>query len=150
MRSDSSAPSRPAPDTAGAPDLMFYDGACGLCHRLVRFVLNRDPTGRFRYAPLGGATFDRLMPSGARDALPDSVVVRTADGRILVRSAAIIQIGKRLGGPWRTLVEAVGLLPHWLLDAGYDAIARIRSRLFARPEGACPLVPPELRGRFFP
>jgi predicted DCC family thiol-disulfide oxidoreductase YuxK len=151
MPSDSRAPPRTAPDTvADAPDLVFYDGACGLCHRLVRFVLNRDPTGRFRYAPLGGTTFERLVPPGARDPLPDSVVVRTADGRMLVRSAAIIQIGERLGDPWRTLVAVVGLLPHWLLDAGYDAIARIRSRLFDRPEGVCPIIPPELTSRFLP
>ena len=39
-----------------APETIFYDGGCGLCHRFVRFVIKRDPDGTlFRYAPLEGA-----------------------------------------------------------------------------------------------
>ena len=26
-----------------APERIFYDGSCGLCHRGVRFVVARDP-----------------------------------------------------------------------------------------------------------
>ncbi|HZH02738.1 MAG TPA: DCC1-like thiol-disulfide oxidoreductase family protein [Myxococcaceae bacterium] len=40
---------------ASDSDILFYDGGCGLCHRAVRFVLARDPAGRFRFAPLGGS-----------------------------------------------------------------------------------------------
>jgi predicted DCC family thiol-disulfide oxidoreductase YuxK len=40
------------------------------------------------------------------------------------------------------------LLPRWLLDIGYDGVARIRKHLFAPPPGACPILPAELRGRF--
>jgi len=132
-------------------DLVFYDGSCGLCHRLVSFVLARDPDGsRFRYAPLGGPTFVHSFVAGERERLPDSIVVRTADGRTLVRSAAVIQLGERLGGGWRALARAASLFPHWLLDLAYDGIARIRRALFVRPEMTCPIVPQELRGRFLP
>ena len=134
-----------------ATDLLFYDGGCGLCHRLVSFVIARDRDGtRFRYAPLGGSTFGSLLTAAQRKGLPDSVVVRTADGRTLVRSDAAIHIGERLGGVWRLLARATSLLPRWLLDPGYDVIARVRGRLFAKPDGACPLLPPELRQRFLP
>lgn len=133
------------------PDLMFYDGACGLCHRSVKFVLARDLEGtRFRYAPLQGSTFQAAYDATRRGELPDSVIVRTADGRTLVRSRAALHICERLGGGWRMLARVVGLLPTWLLDWGYDGIARVRGRLFARPEGSCPMLPPELRGRFLP
>lgn len=134
-----------------ATDLLFYDGGCGLCHRLVSFVIAHDREGsRFRYAPLGGSTFDATLTPAQRQGLPDSVVVRTADGRILVRSDAAIHIGERLGGLWGLLARTASLLPRWLLDPGYDAIARVRGRLFAKPNGACPLLPPELRPRFLP
>jgi predicted DCC family thiol-disulfide oxidoreductase YuxK len=134
-----------------ATDLLFYDGGCGLCHRLVSFVIARDREGsRFRYAPLGGATFESMLDPQQRAGLPDSVVVRTADGRTLVRSDAAIHIGEQLGGVWRVLARAASLLPRWLLDPGYDAVARVRGRLFAKPDGACPLLPPELRQRFLP
>lgn len=142
----------PAPAvTDRTTDVLFYDGNCGLCHGLVKFVVARDREGAlFRYAPLAGPTFEAVIPVAARGGLPDSVVVRTADARTLVRSAAVIHIGERLGGPWRRLARVASVLPRWLLDLGYDAVARVRTRLFARPEGSCPLLPAELRQRFLP
>jgi predicted DCC family thiol-disulfide oxidoreductase YuxK len=136
----------PAP---AALDTIFYDGTCGLCHRTVLFALRHDPDGsRFRYAPIGGPTFLAAIAAPDRAGLPDSVVVRTADGRTLVRSAAVRHIGERLGNRWSTLAVIAGLMPRWLLDLGYDGVARIRKRLFAPPPGACPILPPELRERF--
>jgi predicted DCC family thiol-disulfide oxidoreductase YuxK len=38
--------------------------------------------------------------------------------------------------------------PRRLRDIGYNAIARSRYRLFARPKEACPMLPPDLRSRF--
>lgn len=133
------------------PDLLFYDGGCGLCHRSVKFVLARDLEGtRFRYAPLQGSTFRDSYDAARRADLPDSVVVRTADGRTLVRSQAALHIAERLGGGWRVLARIGGLFPAWLLDLGYDLVARVRLRLFTRPAEACPMLPPELRQRFLP
>ena len=43
--------SEPAGAAGDAP-LILYDGVCGLCNRLNRFVLERDPAGRFRFAAL--------------------------------------------------------------------------------------------------
>ncbi len=132
-------------------EVLFYDGTCGLCHGLVKFVLARDRDGSlFRYAPLQGPTFEAAIPPAARGGFPDSVVLRTEDGRTLVRSAAVIHIGERLGGRWRALARVASVLPRWLLDLGYDAVARVRRHLFARPEGSCPLLPPELGSRFLP
>lgn len=132
-------------------DLLFYDGTCGLCHRTVSVVLARDREGtRFRYAPLAGATFAETFPPAERARLPDSLVLRTADGRVLTRADAALRIAERLGGGWATVAAVLGLFPRWLLDLGYDGIARVRRRVFAAPRGTCPLVPPGLRGRFLP
>mgnify|MGYP001377201442 CR=1 FL=1 len=130
-------------------DLLFYDGGCGLCHRTVSFTVARDREGtRFRYAPLGGSTFRESFGAPLRTALPDSIVLRTADGRTLVRSAAVLHIGERLGGGWGWLARAAALLPRWLLDWGYDGVARVRGRLFHPPTDSCPQLPPDLRSRF--
>ncbi len=32
--------------------ILLYDGVCGLCNRLVQFILRRDPSGMFRFASL--------------------------------------------------------------------------------------------------
>jgi predicted DCC family thiol-disulfide oxidoreductase YuxK len=148
MRETSEPPAATTPQQVGGLDLLFYDGTCGLCHRWVQFVLRRDPAGSmFRYAPIGGPAWNAaILP--LREALPDSLVLRTADGRTLVRSEAVLHIGERLGGGWRSLARVAGLLPRWLLDLGYDGLARVRKRLFNAPVGSCPMVPAELRGRF--
>ena len=132
---------------AGTIDDVFYDGSCGLCHRATRFLIAEDPEGTaFRYAPLGGDAFRALV--GDRDDLPDSIVVRTAGGTLLVRSDAALHLGRRLGGFWRALATLAGLVPRSLLDRPYDFVAGIRYRLFARPKEACPMLPPDLRKRF--
>jgi predicted DCC family thiol-disulfide oxidoreductase YuxK len=133
----------------GPAEILFYDGGCGLCHHFVRFVIRADREGRrFRFAPLGGATFASLVPEAERAALPDSVVVRRADGRLLTRSAAAVHVMRRLGGVWRLLGAALVLVPRPLRDLGYDLVAGARGRVFTKPAEACPVTPPTLRARF--
>jgi len=129
--------------------MVFYDGACGLCHRTVRFAIARDRDGsRFRFSALGSEAFRRLVPEGRRADLPDSIVVLTPDGTLLMRSAAVIHILERIGGPWRLQGKLLALVPRGIRDLGYDGVARVRHRLFRRPADACPVTPPELRARF--
>ncbi len=129
--------------------MVFYDGACGLCHRTVRFAIARDSDGRrFRFAALGGEAFRRLVPEALRADLPDSIAVLTPGGALLMRSAAVIHILERIGGPWRLTGRLLTLVPGRIRDLGYDGVARVRHRLFRRPADACPVTPPELRARF--
>ena len=106
---------------------------------------------RLRFAPLQSEHFTRHVasrPDVDVDALPDSIVLRLEDGRLLTRSAAALEIAARLGGAWRVLARLPGALPSAWLDAAYDAIARVRKRIFAAPKDACPILPPDLRTRF--
>jgi predicted DCC family thiol-disulfide oxidoreductase YuxK len=138
------------PTTAGsARDLVFFDGDCGFCHRTVVHLVEADPEGAlFAFAPIGGETFRALVPADVRGTLPDSIIVRTTDGRILLQSAGVLHIAHRLGGRRAGFARVLGFLPGPLRDAAYGAFARIRHHLLARPVDACPLVPPEQRERF--
>ncbi len=134
-----------------APLELYYDGECGLCHRAVRMTLAEDPTGvTFRYAPLQGPTFAARVEASTRKGLPDSLVVRAPDGRLLLRSDAVGHILQALGGAWRVLGHLLLLLPRWLRDGAYGAIASLRKRIFRKPAGSCPVLPPHLRSRFDP
>src|SRR4029453_979242 len=45
-----------ARDNAADHPVVFFDGACGMCNRLVRWVMARDLATSLRFAPLQGET----------------------------------------------------------------------------------------------
>lgn len=48
---------------------------------------------------------------------------------------------------WRALAMASRVIPMRELDAAYDLVARVRLRIFAPPDSACPIVGKDLRSR---
>jgi predicted DCC family thiol-disulfide oxidoreductase YuxK len=138
-----------APRFPRAVETVLYDGHCGLCHRFVRFLLAEDRMGAaFRFAPLDGARAAELSSAEERAKLPDSMAIVAFDGRVLTRSHAARHALSRLGGAWRIAAIASSIVPTFVLDRAYDLVARLRHKLFARPDEACPLIPAHLRRRF--
>ena len=45
-----------------ADPVLFFDGECGLCQRLVRGLLKLDQRGGLRLAPLQGPTAQDWLP----------------------------------------------------------------------------------------
>jgi predicted DCC family thiol-disulfide oxidoreductase YuxK len=142
--------SEAASATAGAP-IILYDGVCGLCNRLNRFVLARDPAGRFRFAALQSALAAEVLTRHGRDPRDlDTLYLVLAPGRpeerLLRKSDAALWILCELGGAWR-LTGALRVVPRAIRDFGYDLVARTRYRLFGRYE-TCPVPDPSHRARF--
>ena len=132
--------------------LVFYDGVCGLCNRLVRFLLRRDRRGTLRFAPLQGEIARRTLVAAGRDPADlDSVVVIAGWGsarqRVFVRSRAVLHAASRLGAPWNVAAWIAGRVPTGIADRVYAFVARRRYRVFGKYD-ACPLPPPEWRQRF--
>lgn len=115
-----------------------------MCQGTVRFAARRDVQRRFRFAPLGGPTFLRTLPAEVRTGLPDSLVVITAGGRVLLRSEAVLHVLTQLGAPWPALAAGLAWVPVPVRDAVYRLVARLRRR-----QRACALAAPE-DGRFEP
>ncbi len=131
-----------------SPETIYYDGHCGLCHRVVRFVLAEDGAAHFRFAPLQGSSFAHAVPAALRATLPDSFVLVDESGRLRVKGDAVIHMLRCLGGLWGVLGLMLQALPRPLLDLAYTGVGRIRHRLFGRPARTCPLVPETLLPRF--
>ena len=91
-----------------------------------------------------------MLPTAQLEGLPDSVVVLTPDGHVLARSKAVQRTLERLGGAWTVPLAISRVVPRAVIDACYDAIARMRRRIFKKPPAACPNVSPEWRSRFLP
>ena len=127
--------------SASEADVILFDGVCGVCNRFNRLVIDRDPGGRFAFAPLQGELARELLAPHGRT--PDElntlfVLVREGGGeRLLERSDASLHVLARLAGPLRWL-GCLRVLPRGLRDFGYNLFARHRYRLLGRSE-ACPL-----------
>jgi predicted DCC family thiol-disulfide oxidoreductase YuxK len=135
-----------------ASTVVFYDGVCGLCNRLVRFLIRRDRHARLRFAPLQGRLAHTVLPAHGRDPSDlDTIYVLANYGhaplRLLSRSDAVLYALAELGPLWRAAAAIGRLVPRWAGDAVYDAVARRRYRTFGKLD-VCPLPPPERRGRF--
>jgi len=141
----------PSAPRGGDAERIFYDGDCGVCHWAVGFVARHDRTDEaFRFAPLWGETFHDQVPPEVARSLPDSLVVRTRSGSLLLRSDAVVHILRRLGLGWRIQGALLALVPKAVRDWAYDRFAERRRNLAKKPDGSCPLMPPELRQRFDP
>lgn len=134
-----------------AHHLLLFDGVCGLCDRLVQFVLRHDRVDRFRFAALQSPLAGNLLRGYDRDATDLDTVYVIADygepaAKLLSKGRAVLFVLAQLGGLWR-LASVLRVLPRPLLDFGYDQIARRRYRWFGRYD-ACPVPTPATRAKF--
>jgi predicted DCC family thiol-disulfide oxidoreductase YuxK len=131
--------------------LLLYDGTCGLCARSVQFVLAHERApGTLRFAPLDGATGRAIRAAHPELDGVDSLIwvdPTESSARVLVRSTAVLEVARYLGGIWRVLGAVGRLVPRALRDATYDLVARHRQQIAGRAD-ACLLPSVEQRGRF--
>jgi predicted DCC family thiol-disulfide oxidoreductase YuxK len=128
--------------------LVLYDGTCGLCHGAVRWLIAGDGERRLLFAPLQGATAQDLRQRHPE--IPDGLqtVVFLEDGRVFLRSEAVLHAARHLTSRRRWL-GALRWIPGFLLDPAYRLVAAVRYRLFGRAD-LCRLPSPEERARFLP
>jgi predicted DCC family thiol-disulfide oxidoreductase YuxK len=131
--------------------IVLYDGVCGLCNRLVQFLLKHDRRDRLRYASLqSDFAADILTRNGANPHDLDTVYVVVNHGqkseRLLARSDAILTLGSELGGIWSVAV-AGKILPRAIRDTLYKLVARNRYRVFGKHE-SCMMPEGRYRWKF--
>jgi predicted DCC family thiol-disulfide oxidoreductase YuxK len=144
------SPAQVPPLTEGA-HLVLYDGVCGLCSRLLQFLLEHDRRAVFSFASLQSGVGRELVErfGGDPNELASFRVLadyRTNRAQMFSRSRAALFVAGQLGWPWKAAVFA-RVLPAGFLDHAYNLVARNRYRLFGRFE-QCLIPRPEFRGRF--
>ena len=137
--------------------IVLYDGVCGLCNRMVQFVLKRDRGDTFRFASLQSSLAKGILARHGRDAADlDTVYVvvnrevsnpEHSAEQLLARSDAVLFILRRLGGFWDAVAGLLRLIPRPIRDWGYRIVARIRYRVFGKYD-TCPIPSAETRARF--
>ncbi|MDH3210929.1 MAG: thiol-disulfide oxidoreductase DCC family protein [Myxococcales bacterium] len=125
---------------SGAPQslpsrIVLFDGVCVFCDRFVRWLIDRDPAARLRFAPLQGETAAALRRAHPEipDAVATLVYVDASDGsvRVFLRSEAALRVLAEIEGPWRRLA-CLSRLPRGCTDLAYRLFARVRYRVFGR------------------
>src|SRR6476659_9445425 len=121
------SPAQP-PSPAQGAHLVLYDGVCGLCSRLLQFLLRHDHRAVFNFASLQSATGKAMVArwGGNPDELTSFYVLanyRTGDARMLSRSSAALFVAGELGWPWKR-AALMRVLPRAILDRVYDGVAQ--------------------------
>ncbi len=134
-------------ETVAAKSLVLFDGVCNLCNSAVNFVIDRDPCGRFEFAPLQSAAATELLTQNGNAHLAElKTVVLVEDSRCYARSTAALRIARHLRGlGWLSYAGIV--IPATIRDAVYDWIATHRYQWFGKLE-ACRMPTPEIAARF--
>jgi predicted DCC family thiol-disulfide oxidoreductase YuxK len=130
-----------------ANPILLYDGVCGLCNRLVQFVLKRDASGIFRFAALQSNYAAKILQVHHLDP-QDLNTVYVVDGEQLFTSSdAVIFVLRRLGGLWKVMASALRIFPRSLRDWGYKLVASNRYLVFGKYQ-TCPLPQKKYENRF--
>lgn len=131
--------------------LILYDGVCGLCNRLNQFVLARDKHNKFHFASLQSQLSREILTAYGRrpedlDTLYVIVDYKQESEGLLSKARAALFILVEIGGVWR-LAWVLNVLPSFILNVGYDFLARLRYRVFGKYE-TCLMPQPEYKKRF--
>jgi predicted DCC family thiol-disulfide oxidoreductase YuxK len=142
---------QPPPGPQGL-HLVLYDGACGLCGRLLQFLLQHDDRGVFSFAAFQGHVGQSLVErsGGNPGELTSFYVVahyQTAASRVFTRSDAALFVAGVLGWPWKA-AQLMRFVPRGIRDRAYDVVARSRYRVVGRYD-RCLVPRPDFRNRFF-
>jgi predicted DCC family thiol-disulfide oxidoreductase YuxK len=132
--------------------ILLYDGVCGLCNRLVQFVLRRDRRGVLRFAALQSKIAAQILTRHGADPQDlDTVYVvinhQEPTEKLLARSDAVLFVLNQLGGFWKLFALISHTLPRAPRDVCYRLVAPYRYRVFGRYD-SCLLPSPETRSRF--
>ncbi|MEM8868312.1 MAG: DCC1-like thiol-disulfide oxidoreductase family protein [Verrucomicrobiota bacterium] len=133
--------------------ILFYDGECGLCTNSVKFLMGADRARLIHYAPLQGETAREYLPASLREADDLRTVVYqhcdpSGNPVQLLRSGAIAQALRDIGGFWRILGSLLICIPKPIRESGYRFVAKHRLKFF--PNGACALPTDERKARLLP
>jgi predicted DCC family thiol-disulfide oxidoreductase YuxK len=131
--------------------VVLYDGVCGFCNGVVRFLVPRDRERRMWFAPLQSPlAAEVLARHGRTPSSDDTMYLVTGPGRpeerLAWKTEAALTLFATLGFPWR-LLTWLRILPRSVRDRGYDAVARVRYRLWGKHD-RCVVPRPEWRARF--
>lgn len=116
--------------TSIEPDIVIYDGDCGICNATREWAQARDRAGRLKFIPFQTANLGALSPGMTDEMASRMAWVITPDGYRVGGARAIFTVLARLPGVWRVAGTVGAFLPISLIcEPFYRIVARNRSRI---------------------
>ncbi|WP_339169003.1 thiol-disulfide oxidoreductase DCC family protein [Paenibacillus sp. FSL R5-0341] len=126
--------------------IVLVDGVCHFCQGLTKWIIKRDPEGKYHFASLQSDVAKELLEKGnlSTDSMDTFVLIE--NGSYYTRSTAALRLAKGLRFPYPLLYVFI-IIPKFIRNAVYNWVARNRYRWFGNDE-ACMLPTPEIKDRF--
>ena len=105
--------------------VIIYDGECNLCLNVVRFIRRHTTDGAFIFVPQQSPDGQSLIRKFLVPDRDTSSVIYITGGKYLLRSAAVLNIFRDMGGLWKLLYLFI-IFPPFIRDAVYRLVARLR------------------------
>ena len=128
--------------------IILFDGVCNLCNTMVNFVIEHDSKDTFRFVALQSETGEAILKKiGLFDKNLDSIILYEPGLAYFYKATAALEIAKSMGGIYSVLGYVLNVLPNFILNFGYDIIAKNRYIWFGKKD-ACMIPTAELRSKF--
>ncbi len=108
--------------------IMFFDGNCLLCNKVVLFFLKIDKFNILFFAPIQGTTAEKLIPLDFRSNINTFIYLK--DNNISIKSTALCNVLYDLGGIYKFISSIIYLIPQSIRDWIYDFIAKYRFKIW--------------------
>ena len=115
-------------------NVIFFDGYCFLCNRIVDFLISKDRNQLLQFASIQSEFASKMFSSQQMFILEDqkfSTVVFLQKGKIKTKSEAVIAIISTFGGVYR-LANVFHVIPRSFTDFLYMFVANRRYRWFGK------------------
>ncbi len=126
--------------------VILFDGVCNLCNGFVQFVINRDPSGIYRFAPLQSETGKKLISRFDLSYDKFDSIILIENNNYYLKSTAALKIVRSLGALW-PLLYAFILIPRSIRDYFYDIVARNRYKWYGK-RVECMIPGADIKSRF--
>jgi predicted DCC family thiol-disulfide oxidoreductase YuxK len=128
--------------------IVIYDGVCNLCNSTVNFVMDHDPTQRFKFLQNQSPKTQMLLEQfDTKGIVPSDSVMLFQNDQIYVQSEAALRIGTQLSQPWSILAYSAQIIPKFIRDRVYHFVGQRRYKWFGKTE-SCRVPTPDIRSRF--
>lgn len=126
--------------------VIIFDGVCNFCNGAVNFIIKRDHSKKFVFAPMQSPIAQNLISKYGVEKVGFDTFLLIKNNQCYFRTDATFQITKDLSGYWY-LFQFFRILPRPIRDYFYRLFARNRYSIFGKTD-KCIVPTQEIKNKF--